>query len=40
MMNRLRLSIDAGLVSFKGYRITSTNPLTIESYTDAYLYRC
>jgi peptide/nickel transport system substrate-binding protein len=31
------LSIDAGLVSFKGYRITSTNPLTIESYNDAYL---
>jgi peptide/nickel transport system substrate-binding protein len=33
----LALSIDAGLVSFKGYRITSTDPLTIESYTDAYL---
>lgn len=33
----LALSIDAGLVAFKGYRITSTDPLTIESYTDAYL---
>ena len=33
----LALSIDAGLVSFKGYRITSTNPLTIESYTDFYV---
>jgi len=33
----LALSIDAGLVSFKGYRITSTDPLTIESYTDTYL---
>ena len=33
----LALSIDAGLVSFKGYRITSTDPLTIESYTDAYV---
>jgi peptide/nickel transport system substrate-binding protein len=33
----LALSIDAGLVSFKGYRITSTNPLTIEAYNDAYL---
>jgi peptide/nickel transport system substrate-binding protein len=32
----LALSIDAGLVSFKGYRITSTDPLTIESYTDTY----
>lgn len=33
----LALSIDASLVAFKGYRITSTDPLTIESYTDAYL---
>lgn len=33
----LALSINAGLVAFKGYRITSTDPLTIESYTDAYL---
>lgn len=32
----LALSIDAGLVSFKGYRITSTNPLTIEYYSDSY----
>ena len=32
----LALSIDAGLVSFKGYRITSTDPLTIEYYTDSY----
>jgi peptide/nickel transport system substrate-binding protein len=32
----LAISIDAGLVSFKGYRITSTNPLTIESYNDFY----
>ncbi len=29
-------SIDAGLVSFKGYRITSTSPLTIEYYSDSY----
>lgn len=29
-------SIDAGLATFKGYRITSTNPLTIEYYTDSY----
>ncbi len=33
----LALSIDAGLVAFKGYRITSTNPLTIEAYSDAYV---
>jgi peptide/nickel transport system substrate-binding protein len=32
----LALSIDAGLVAFKGYRITSTNPLTIEYYSDSY----
>ena len=32
----LALSIDAGLISFKGYRITSTNPLTIEAYGDSY----
>jgi peptide/nickel transport system substrate-binding protein len=36
MMNRLLLSIDAGLESFKGYRITSTDPLTIEAYSDSY----
>lgn len=33
----LALSIDAALVAFKGYRITSVDPLTIESYTDAYV---
>ena len=33
----LALSVDAALVAFKGYRITSTDPLTIESYTDAYV---
>ncbi|HXQ37169.1 MAG TPA: hypothetical protein VN843_24380, partial [Anaerolineales bacterium] len=32
----LALSIDAGLQSFKGIRITSTDPLTIEYYTDSY----
>jgi peptide/nickel transport system substrate-binding protein len=32
----LALSINAGLESFKGYRITSTDPLTIESYNDTY----
>jgi peptide/nickel transport system substrate-binding protein len=32
----LALSIDAGLEAFKGYRITSTNPLTIEAYSDSY----
>ena len=32
----LALSVNAGLVSFKGYRITSTNPLTIEAYNDTY----
>jgi peptide/nickel transport system substrate-binding protein len=32
----LASSIDAGLVAFKGYRITSTNPLTIEAYSDSY----
>lgn len=32
----LALSINATLTSFKGYRITSTNPLTIESYNDFY----
>ncbi len=32
----LALSINAGLESFKGYRITSTNPLTIEAYNDLY----
>jgi len=32
----LALSIDAGLQAFKGYRITSTNPLTIEAYSDSY----
>jgi peptide/nickel transport system substrate-binding protein len=30
------LSVDAFLLSFKGWRITSTDPLTIEYYTDAY----
>ncbi len=29
-------SLEATLESFKGYRIVSTNPLTIESYNDAY----
>ena len=33
----LALSIDAGLESFKGYRITSTDPLTIEAYSDTYV---
>ena len=33
----LALSIDAGLESFKGYRITSTDPLTIEAYSDVYV---
>jgi peptide/nickel transport system substrate-binding protein len=33
----LALSINAGLESFKGYRITSTDPLTIEAYTDTYV---
>jgi peptide/nickel transport system substrate-binding protein len=32
----LALSIDAGLESFKGIRITSTDPLTIEYYSDSY----
>jgi peptide/nickel transport system substrate-binding protein len=32
----LALSIDAALVAFKGYRITSTDPLTIEYYSDSY----
>jgi peptide/nickel transport system substrate-binding protein len=32
----LALSINATLASFKGYRITSTNPLTIEAYSDSY----
>lgn len=32
----LALSLDAGLQSFKGIRITSTDPLTIEYYTDSY----
>jgi peptide/nickel transport system substrate-binding protein len=32
----LALSIDAALVSFKGYRIVSTDPLTIEAYSDTY----
>jgi peptide/nickel transport system substrate-binding protein len=32
----LALSIDAGLQAFKGYRITSTDPLTIEAYSDSY----
>jgi peptide/nickel transport system substrate-binding protein len=33
----LALSVNAGLESFKGYRITSTDPLTIEAYNDAYV---
>ena len=33
----LALSINAGLESFKGYRITSTDPLTIEVYEDTYV---
>ena len=33
----LALSVDAALVAFKGYRITSTDPLTIEAYSDSYL---
>ncbi|HET6597552.1 MAG TPA: ABC transporter substrate-binding protein [Anaerolineales bacterium] len=32
----LALSIDAGLEALKGIRITSTDPLTIEYYTDSY----
>jgi peptide/nickel transport system substrate-binding protein len=32
----LALSVDAQLVSFKGYRIVSTEPLTIEAYNDTY----
>ena len=32
----LALSLNAGLESFKGIRITSTDPLTIEYYTDSY----
>jgi peptide/nickel transport system substrate-binding protein len=32
----LAASIDAGLVAFKGYRIVSTSPLTIEAYSDSY----
>lgn len=30
------LSVDAFLPSFKGWRITSTNPLTIEFYSDTF----
>jgi len=33
----LALSINATLQSFKGYRITSTDPLTIEAYSDTYV---
>ena len=33
----LALSINAGLEAFKGYRITSTDPLTIEAYSDIYV---
>ncbi|HEX6270572.1 MAG TPA: ABC transporter substrate-binding protein [Anaerolineales bacterium] len=33
----LALSVNAALESFKGYRITSTEPLTIEAYNDAYV---
>ncbi|HET9912120.1 MAG TPA: ABC transporter substrate-binding protein [Anaerolineales bacterium] len=32
----LALSLNATLESFKGYRITSTDPLTIEAYSDTY----
>lgn len=32
----LAISLEAALVSFKGYRIVSTDPLTIESYNDFY----
>jgi peptide/nickel transport system substrate-binding protein len=32
----LALSVNAQLGSFKGYRITSTDPLTIEAYNDTY----
>jgi peptide/nickel transport system substrate-binding protein len=32
----LALSINASLEAFKGYRITSTDPLTIEAYSDSY----
>lgn len=32
----LAASIDAGLIAFKGYRIVSTSPLTIEAYSDSY----
>jgi peptide/nickel transport system substrate-binding protein len=32
----LAISINAGLEAFKGYRITSTDPLTIEAYYDTY----
>ncbi|MBN2118578.1 MAG: hypothetical protein JW730_18535 [Anaerolineales bacterium] len=32
----LALSVDALTVSFKGYRIVSTDPLTIEAYNDTY----
>ncbi len=33
----LALSVNAALEAFKGYRITSTDPLTIEAYTDSYV---
>jgi peptide/nickel transport system substrate-binding protein len=33
----LALSINATLNGFKGYRITSTDPLTIEAYSDTYV---
>ncbi|HJR81340.1 MAG TPA: ABC transporter substrate-binding protein [Anaerolineales bacterium] len=33
----LALSVNAALESFKGYRITSTDPLTIEAYNDFYV---
>ncbi len=32
----LALSINATLAAFKGYRIVSTDPLTIEAYSDTY----
>jgi peptide/nickel transport system substrate-binding protein len=33
----LAISINATLKSFKGFRITSTSPLTIEAYSDTYV---
>lgn len=33
----LAISVNATLDGFKGFRITSTDPLTIETYTDTYV---